>query len=146
MWLSRQRWQAGLPSSAHRQPGDDSRAPYEDLAEFVLVGEPVQVAGAAGAACRAGPGTGGARAGFLVGHGGGDDREVVGVAAVLLRDARHQRRGERRHPLLDQRGRDGEQDPQRLGVQLVGQDQLGVVADPVRVAAGTRAGGGWAGS
>ena len=127
MWLSRQRWQARLPSSAHGHPATMLAGADEDLPEFFLVGEPVQVAGAAGQGVVQDEELAVA-SGFLVGHGGGDDREVVGVAAVLLRHARHQRRGERRDPLLDQGGRDREQDPERLGVQHVGEDQVGVVA------------------
>ncbi len=69
--------------------------------------------------------------GFLVGHGRGDDREVVRVAAVLLGHAGHQRRRERRDPLVHQGGGDREQDPDRLGVQHAGKDHLGVVAGPV---------------
>ena len=146
MWLSRQRWQARLASSAHRQPATTCAGADQDLPELVLVGEPVQVAGAAAAGCRAGRGTGGRRPVSWSGMVAATIVEMVGVAAVLRRDARHQRRGERRHPLLDQGGRDGEQDAQRLGVQHVGEDQLGVLAGVrCRVAAGTRAGGGWAG-
>ena len=108
-------------------PGDDLAGADQDLPEFFLVGEPVQVPGAAGEGVVQDEELAVA-SGFLVGHGRGDDREVVGVAAVLLRHAGHQRRRERRDPLVDQGGGDGEQDPDRLGVQHVGEDQLGVVA------------------
>ena len=108
-------------------PGDDLAGADQDLPEFFLVGEPVQVPGAAGEGVVQDEELA-AASGFLVGHGRGDDREVVGVAAVLLRHAGHQRRGERRDPLVHQGGGDGEQDPERLGVQHVGEDQLGVVA------------------
>ena len=108
-------------------PGDDLAGADQDLPEFFLVGEPVQVPGAAGEGVVQDEELA-AASGFLVGHGRGDDREVVGVAAVLLRHAGHQRRGERRDPLVHQGGGDREQDPDRLGVQHVGEDQLGVVA------------------
>ena len=63
-----------------------------------------------------------------VGHGGGDHVEVIGVAAVLRRDARHQRGGEGRYPFLHHRRRDRQQDAERLGVEDVREDEVRVLA------------------
>ena len=108
-------------------PGDDIAGTDQDLPKLLLVGEPVQVPGAAGEGVVQHEELATA-SGFLVGHGCGDDREVVGVAAVLLRHAGHQRCGERRNPLVHQGGGHREQDPDRFGVQHMGEDQLSVVA------------------
>jgi hypothetical protein len=108
-------------------PGDDIAGTDQDLPEFFLVGEPVQVPGAAGEGVVQYEELA-AASGFLVGHRCGDDREVVGVAAVFFRHPGHQRGGERRDPLVYQGGGDREQDPDRLSVQHMSEDQLGVVA------------------
>jgi hypothetical protein len=110
-------------------PGDDLAGAHQDLAKFFLIGESVQVPGAAGEGVvqhkeLAVP------SGFLVVHGRGDDREVVGVAAVSLRDTGHQRRRERCDPFSHQGGRHRKEDADRLGVEHVGQDQLSMVAGP----------------
>ena len=110
-------------------PGDDLARAGQDLPELFLVGEPVQVPGAAAQRVVQDEEPA-AASGFLVGHGRGDDRQVVGVAAVLLRDAGHQSRGERRDPLVDQRGGHRKQHPHRLGLQFMREDQLDVLAGP----------------
>ncbi len=99
--------------------------------ELRRVGEAVQVAGAAGQRVvqdeEAAPPPGG-----LVRHRRRDDLQVVGVAAVAGGDARHQRRLERRRPLLHVQRRHGEQDAQRLRAEFVREDHLVVVGVPRR--------------
>ena len=119
---SRHRWQAATPSSRHGQRCSTSSALLQQLAHAVRRREPREVAGAAGDEVVQHHHPPLAASGRI---GGLDDVEVVRIAAEHLAQPEQQGGAERRPDRpVDQRDR-RDQEPHRLGTQLVGQRERG---------------------